>query len=97
MKNTYFRLAVSGAFVVLAGLFSSFTNNNKVTICHIPPGNPGNCHEITISINALPAHLGHNDTFYCTSEQQYKDVTSAIDVYNSTNAVPSPVEVKKVY
>jgi hypothetical protein len=32
-----------------------------VTICHIPPGNPSNAHTITISVNALPAHLAHGD------------------------------------
>jgi len=32
-----------------------------VTICHIPPGNPANAHTITVSINALPAHLAHGD------------------------------------
>lgn len=32
-----------------------------VTICHIPPGNPGNPQTITISVNALPAHLAHGD------------------------------------
>lgn len=34
----------------------------KITICHIPPGNPDNAHSITISINALPAHLAHGDS-----------------------------------
>lgn len=33
----------------------------KVTICHIPPGNPSNAHEITVSINAMPAHMAHGD------------------------------------
>jgi hypothetical protein len=32
-----------------------------VTICHIPPGNPGNPITITINANALPAHLAHGD------------------------------------
>ncbi|RAJ16202.1 hypothetical protein [Olleya aquimaris] len=36
-------------------------NNNKITICHIPPGNPANMHQITISVNALQAHLDHGD------------------------------------
>lgn len=30
----------------------------KVTICHVPPGNPANAHTITISVCALPAHIG---------------------------------------
>jgi len=37
-------------------------NGNKVTICHIPPGNPENAHPITISVNALDTHLAHGDT-----------------------------------
>jgi len=39
--------------------------NNKVLICHIPPGNPANAHTICVSPNAVPAHLqgnnSHND------------------------------------
>ena len=37
-------------------------NGNKVTICHVPPGNPENAHSITINVNALDAHLAHGDT-----------------------------------
>lgn len=36
--------------------------SGKVTICHIPPGNPNAAHHITISQSALKAHLGHGDT-----------------------------------
>ena len=36
-------------------------NSNKITICHIPPGNIGNAHTITVGWSALPAHLGHGD------------------------------------
>lgn len=32
--------------------------DKKVTICHVPPGNPENAHTITISECALPAHIG---------------------------------------
>ena len=35
--------------------------NGKVTICHIPPGNPGNAHTISVSPNAATAHLRHGD------------------------------------
>ncbi|HSE34661.1 MAG TPA: immunoglobulin-like domain-containing protein, partial [Candidatus Paceibacterota bacterium] len=36
----------------------------KVTICHLPPGNPENAQGITISVNAaqLPGHLQHGDS-----------------------------------
>jgi hypothetical protein len=36
---------------------------NKVTICHIPPGNPDNRHTITIGESAVDAHVrNHGDT-----------------------------------
>jgi hypothetical protein len=34
----------------------------KVTLCHIPPGNPANAHTITVGAPAVPAHLAHGDT-----------------------------------
>lgn len=34
----------------------------KVTICHIPPGNPANAHTITVGAPAVAAHLAHGDT-----------------------------------
>ena len=34
----------------------------QITICHIPPGNPGNRHTITIGASAWPAHHAHGDT-----------------------------------
>ncbi len=36
-------------------------NNNKVLVCHIPPGNPANAHAICVSENAVAAHLAHGD------------------------------------
>ncbi len=32
-------------------------NGNKVSVCHVPPGNPSNPQQICISPNAVPAHL----------------------------------------
>jgi hypothetical protein len=34
---------------------------NKVTVCHLPPGNTGNSQTICVSPEALPAHLAHGD------------------------------------
>jgi len=45
--------------LVAAGAASAA--NPKVKVCHVPPGNPANFHTITISANALPAHLAHGD------------------------------------
>jgi hypothetical protein len=33
----------------------------KVTICHRPPGNPENEHTIVVGEPAVPAHLAHGD------------------------------------
>jgi hypothetical protein len=47
------------------------SKDSKVTICHVPPGNPSNVHSITISKNALKAHLAHGDFFgNCGGEEQ---------------------------
>lgn len=36
-------------------------NTGKITICHTPPGNPANAHTISVSQNALSAHVAHGD------------------------------------
>lgn len=36
-------------------------SGTKVTICHIPPGNPSAQHTISVSSSAVPAHLAHGD------------------------------------
>ncbi len=39
--------------------------NKKVTICHVPKGNPANAHTITISKAAAKAHIGrHGGDYY---------------------------------
>ena len=35
--------------------------NDSITICHIPPGNPGNAHTITVDVASWPAHQAHGD------------------------------------
>lgn len=54
------------SLAVLTVLFAltasaAWAGGAKVKVCHIPPGNPSNFHTITISENALQAHLGHGD------------------------------------
>ncbi len=34
----------------------------KVTLCHIPPGNPNAAHTITVGAPAVETHLGHGDS-----------------------------------
>jgi hypothetical protein len=52
--------------ILFAFVFTSNTKDNKqsrekITICHIPPGNPENAHSIEIDIHAWPAHEAHGD------------------------------------
>lgn len=35
--------------------------DGKVSICHIPPGNPANYNTLSIAASAVPAHLAHGD------------------------------------
>jgi hypothetical protein len=42
---------------------STIVTTSSTTICHVPPGNPGNAHTISIGIPAARAHFAnHNDT-----------------------------------
>lgn len=60
MKKLGILLSIA-CLVCLSISFTSEKENQKVTICHIPPGNPDNAHTITVSENALRAHLAHGD------------------------------------
>jgi len=50
--------------VICVGATLALAAGPKITICHIPPGNPENAHEITVDDNSvkLIAHLKHGDT-----------------------------------
>lgn len=41
------------------GSSASLPGGNKVTICHIPPGNPSARKTLRVGANAVPAHLAH--------------------------------------
>ena len=55
-----FALFVAG-FTANAPLALAGGPDDKVAICHVPPGNPANAHTIVISDSAVPAHLAHGD------------------------------------
>ena len=52
------------AFLVFAAIAAipQVAAASPVAICHVPPGNPANAHEITVSVNSIPAHTAHGDT-----------------------------------
>ncbi len=40
---------------------ADLATGGKITICHVPPGNPDNAHAITVAAPAVDAHLAHGD------------------------------------
>ena len=60
-KISFLGLLVCIGLFAIVGTENSVAKPDKVTICHIPPGNPDNAHDITVSMNAVPAHLAHGD------------------------------------
>jgi hypothetical protein len=57
----FLALAAVAALIILTPAASA--QGEKVTICHIPPGNPANAHSITISVSALQTHIDqHGDS-----------------------------------
>src|SRR5262245_14867981 len=60
-----FATVLAGSVAWMAGSVGSAEAGQaeqKVNVCHIPPGNPANFHTILISPNALAAHLAHGDS-----------------------------------
>src|SRR5215208_3529281 len=54
-------VALAAMMLAAAPAFAQDGGDNKVTICHIPPGNPANAHTISVGEAAVPAHLAHGD------------------------------------
>jgi hypothetical protein len=68
MKYLKLLLVVAVVGIQIAAFAFSPENGDKVTVCHMPPGNPENVQEIEVSENAVDAHLEHGDKVgHCTS------------------------------
>ncbi|CAM3132531.1 hypothetical protein G4177_11925 [Corallococcus sp. ZKHCc1 1396] len=63
-------------------------HTGKVTVCHIPPGNPANAHTITVGAPALSAHLRHGDTLGDCDEGSSQDGGTSEPDAGSTDAGP---------
>ena len=57
---TFMSLVLALAAAVAAA--APAAQDRTVTVCHVPPGNPGNSHTIEVSASALDAHLAHGDS-----------------------------------
>jgi hypothetical protein len=59
------RILGAVAFILLVTIAPApvQSGQEKVTICHIPPGNPANAHTIVVAEPAVAAHMElHGDT-----------------------------------
>lgn len=57
-------LAIAIVALPAAGAYAQGNGNGqeKVAVCHIPPGNPANGQTLTLPEPAVKAHLAHGDT-----------------------------------
>jgi hypothetical protein len=96
----HFCIGIAGFYV--SGAVAAGT---KVDVCHVPPGNPDNAHTITISENAVSAHLDHGDRIgACESDKAAAVSESATqsestseqtaEVHESESASPSPTRTE---
>ncbi len=51
---------VSTCSITLCVIDVRAPGNGKVYVCHVPPGNPNNRQTLSVSINAVPAHVGQH-------------------------------------
>ncbi len=67
-RSVYFVLAV-GCVWAFGGSGAMAAATPKVTICHLPPGNPSNVQLITVGAPAVPAHVRlHGDAVCATGD-----------------------------
>jgi hypothetical protein len=58
MKRTLLAVAVATVAVFSTANLGKGAADKNIRVCHIPPGNADNAHEIDIDQRALPAHIG---------------------------------------
>src|SRR5215210_7083136 len=81
MKKMMLLASVMGLVALMLAAAPAFAQDggDKVTICHIPPGNPGNAHTISVGEAAVPAHLAHGDSRGpCVFDRDVVDVVPVI-------------------
>lgn len=86
----YTNIQMSGGELNVAVDNPYYPGNDKVEICHIPPGNPDNKHTIMVSQNAVDAHLAHGDHLgdcnnNFTNENRIITIVSEGTVYGLNN------------
>jgi hypothetical protein len=65
--------------------------NDKVTVCQVPPGNPGNAHTICISPNAVATHLANGSYLgNCTNGNRTVKPEVIVTTTDGMNVYPNP-------
>ena len=80
--------------------YAGNSGNQKVEMCHVPPGNPSNAHTICINASAVPAHLANGSVLGACGELASVCGSSSMRVANFTDdealpaismkAIPNP-------
>lgn len=63
-RRSVLRGPIGGGAALIGAKAASTAAAGKTTICHFPPGNPGNVQKITIASPAVASHLAHGDYLY---------------------------------
>jgi len=62
MKRTLYVLFVAVLLCAMPAFMNkAAAQEEQVTICHVPPGNPDNPQTITIGASAVPHHLANHE------------------------------------
>jgi hypothetical protein len=62
---------------------------NKVIVCQVPLGNPGNAHPICISVNAVPTHLAKGD-YLDNCKSAARTTQQSVELSAGISAYPNP-------
>jgi len=68
--------------------------NKKIEICHVPLGNPDYAHTLSISVNAMRAHLAHGDYMDECSENGDDETEEEFELTVRAETIGDQSEVK---
>lgn len=82
--------------VVDVTCYAGNSNNQKVEMCHVPPGNSGNAHTICINESAVATHLAHGCTLGSCEEVNYCPSSNIIARNGSQNGSNEKMASEKI-
>lgn len=100
MRNTHIRFNRGILLLFAAAMVIGFTSSSayasreeKVAICHLPPGNPENIQHIEVGESAVVAHLAHGDFLGDSLDDCLEDETPSSEEETSSLPAPSTARV----